>query len=46
MTGPLPLSFQKGATGANVSFHNSIIGNFIAYQDPLETNLFQLFARN
>ena len=25
-------------------FHNSIIGNFIVYQDQLETYLIQLFA--
>jgi len=25
-------------------FHNSIIGNFMVYQDRLETNLLQLFA--
>ena len=24
-------------------FHNSIMGNFMVYQDRLETNLFQLF---
>jgi len=31
-------------TGAEVLFHNRIIGNFIVYQDRLETNLLQLFA--
>ena len=25
-------------------FHNSIIGNFMVYQDRLETNLLQLFV--
>jgi len=30
--------------GAEVYFHNSIIGNFMVYQDRLETNLLQLFA--
>jgi len=33
------------ATGAQVPLHNSIIGNFVVYQDPLETNLLQLFAQ-
>ena len=31
-------------TGAEVAFHNSIIGNFIVYQDRFETNLLQLFT--
>jgi len=33
------LPFQQGKTGAEVPFHNSIIGNFMVYQDRLETNL-------
>jgi len=28
-----------------VLFHNSIIGNFVVYQDRLETNLLQLFTQ-
>jgi len=36
-------SFKRGATGADVPFHNSIIGNFIVYEDRLEINLLQLF---
>jgi len=28
-----------------VLFHNSIIGNFVVYQDRLETNLLQLFLK-
>jgi len=39
-----PLLFQKEATWAEVPFYNSIIGNFMDYQDRLETNLLQLFA--
>jgi len=42
--GIAPLPFQKEATWAEVSFHNSIIGNFMVYQDRLETNLLQLFG--
>jgi len=29
---------------AEVPFHYSIIGNFMVYQDRLETNLLQLFG--
>jgi len=44
-TGALfPCHFKKGATGAELPFHNSIIGIFMAYQDQLETNLLQLCA--
>jgi len=44
MAGALsPLPFQKGATGAEVLFQNSIIGNFMVYQHRLEINLLQLF---
>jgi len=42
--GIAPLTFQKSATGAEVRFHNSIIGNFMVYQDRSETNLLQLFG--
>jgi len=38
------LPFQKGATGAEVPFHNSTIGNFMVYQGRLDANLLQLFA--
>jgi len=31
-------------TGAEVSFHNKILGNFMVYQDQIETNLLQLFG--
>ena len=34
----------KGATGAQVPLHTSIISNFMIYQDQFETNLLQLFA--
>jgi len=36
--------FKRGATGAEVPFHNSVIRNFIVYQDRLEINLLQLFG--
>jgi len=38
------LLFKRRVTGTEVPFHNSIIGNFMVYQDRLETNLLQLFA--
>jgi len=38
------LPFQKEGNGAEVPFHKSIIGNFMVYQERLETNLLQLFA--
>jgi len=44
MAGALaPLPFQKGCNGGGGSFRNSIIGNFMVYQDRLEINLLQLF---
>ena len=46
--GDIPLTFRKGCNGgeAEMSFHKSIIGNFVIYQDRTETNLLhlQLFA--
>jgi len=39
-----PLTFHKGPTGAEVPFYKNIIGNFMVYQDRIETNLLQLFA--
>ena len=36
-------SFKNGAPGPEVPFHSNIIGNFIFYQDRLETKLLQLF---
>ena len=42
--GIAPLTFQKGATGMEVPFHNSIIANFMVCQDRPETNLLQLFC--
>jgi len=33
-----------GAMGEQVPLHNSIIGNFMVYQDRLETSFLQLFA--
>jgi len=45
MTGAFsPCPFKRGATGAEVLFHNRIIGNFMVFEDRLETNLLQLFA--
>jgi len=38
-------AFRKGSSGADVSFRNSIIGNFIVYQDRIETDLLKLCAR-
>jgi len=35
---------KGGETGAEAPFHNSIIGNFMVYQDRVEVNLLQLFA--
>ena len=42
--GIAPLTFQKGETGWRCFFYKSIIGNFMVYQDRLETYLLQLFA--
>jgi len=36
--------FKRGASGAEVPFHNSVIGNFMVYQDRLEINSLQLFG--
>jgi len=33
-----PLPFQRGETGAEVPFYKIIIGNFMVYQDRIETN--------
>jgi len=45
MTGALPpLPFERGATRAQVPLCNSIISNFMIYEDRLERNLLQLFA--
>jgi len=45
MAGALPLCPSKrGKTGAEVLFHNSIIGNIMFCKDQLETNLLQLFG--
>jgi len=41
--GITPFPF-KGANGADMHFHNSIIGNFMVDQYRPETNLLQLFA--
>ena len=38
------LAFSKGSNRVEVLFHNSIIRNFMFYQDRIETNLSQLFA--
>jgi len=40
------LPFRKGSNGADVPFHNSIIGNFIVYQDRIETHLLKLSAHS
>ena len=36
------LTFKKGATGAEVLYHNSIIGNFMVYQIELK-HIFYLY---
>jgi len=36
--GTSPLPFERGATGAQVPLHNSIISTFMIYQDRIETN--------
>ena len=41
-----PPPFSKGCNGVAVPFHNSIIGNFMVYQDRLEINLPQLFGHS
>jgi len=41
----VPSALSKGVQpGAEVPFHNSVIRNFIVYQDRLEINLLQLFG--
>jgi len=42
---PRYLPFRKGSNGADAPFHNSILGNFIVYQDRIETDLLKLCAR-
>jgi len=39
-----PCPFTKGARGAAVPFDENVIGNFMVYQDRIETNLLQPFA--
>ena len=41
---PRYLPFRKGSNGADVSFHNRIIGNFSVCQDRIETDLLKLCA--
>ena len=41
---PTCLPFGKGTDGADVHFHNSIIGNFVVYQNQIETDLLKLCA--
>jgi len=36
--------FKTGATGAEVFFHNNFIGNFMVYQNHIETNLLRLYS--
>ena len=42
--GSAPLPFHRGATRVKVPFYKSIKGNFMVYQDRIETNLLQLLA--
>ena len=39
-----PCPFIRGGTGAEVPFYKIFIGNFMVYQDRIETNLLQPFA--
>jgi len=43
--GALPPALPKGTKGAEVSFHNSVMGNFMIYQDRIKTNFLELSAR-
>jgi len=36
--------FKRWAAVAEVSFHNNIIGNFMVYQDRLETNSYSFLG--
>jgi len=38
------LPYRKGSNGADLPFSNNIIGNFIVYQDRIETVLLKLCA--
>jgi len=44
--GIAPCPFKNGATGAEVPFHNRIIGKFMVDQDRFETNLLQLLEHS
>jgi len=41
---PRYLTFGKGSNGADVTFHNNFIGNFIVYQDGIETDLLKFLC--
>jgi len=38
------MPFQRGEAGEEVPFYDSIVGNFMVYQDRRETILLQLLA--
>ena len=44
ITCPDTYPFERGAMGSDVPFYNSIIGNFIVYQDQIETDSLKLCA--
>jgi len=44
--GHCPCPFISGATGTEVPFHRSIMGNCMVYQDRLETYLLAATPRN
>jgi len=46
MTRALFPALSKRGNESEVPFYNSIVGNFMSYQDPIETNLLQLFAHS
>jgi len=41
---PTCLRFGKRTNGADVPFHNSIIGIFVVYQNRIETEILKLCA--
>jgi len=39
------LPFHKGGKGGGGAFNNSIVGNFMFYEDKIEKKLLQLFQK-
>jgi len=42
--GTAPLPIERGGYGGTSALYNSIISNFMIYEDRLKINLLQLFA--